>query len=149
MPGNDRLVPAAAAAAPPPPPPTPPLRPWNSDRLRALIASSPPAAISTNPNPRDCPVSRSITTWALVTFPCWPNSCSRSADVVENARLPTYRFLLTSDSPAGNRPRRNGPTALEAGAGGLGWGAWRGGALAVTAAVAGGVLRGRGRSALP
>src|SRR5262245_17624002 len=85
------------------------LRPWRSVRLRPLIASSPPDAISTNPNPRDCPVSRSVTTWALVTVPNRPNSCSRSADVVVNARFPTYRFLLMRDSGPGQPADRFGP----------------------------------------
>src|SRR5438034_8863873 len=66
--------------------------------------ASPSSFISTNPNPRDRPVSRSVITWARVTVPCWPNSCSRSSDVVLNGRFPTYRFFATPH-PRGATPR--------------------------------------------
>jgi hypothetical protein len=60
------------------------------------MASSAPEDISTKAKPRLWPVSRSVTTDALVTVPNWPNNCSRSADVVPKARFPTYNFLLTA-----------------------------------------------------
>src|SRR5262245_47429913 len=68
------------------------------------MAASAPSLISTNPNPRDRPVSRSVITWARVTVPCCANSCSRSSDVVLNGRFPTYRFFATPH-PRGATPR--------------------------------------------
>ena len=68
------------------------------------MAASAPSPISTNPKPRDRPVSRSDMTCAWVTCPCWPNSCSRSSDVVLNGRFPTYRFFATPH-PRGAKPR--------------------------------------------
>src|SRR4051812_3380880 len=75
--------------------------------FRAWIAASPPSLISTNANPRLRPVSRSITTWALVTVPCWPNASARSSFVVVNEMLPTYSFIELSSratGPAYQRP---------------------------------------------
>ena len=45
-----------------------------------LIAACASASlpISTKPKPLERPVSRSIITLALVTWPNWPNACSRS-----------------------------------------------------------------------
>src|SRR4051812_40329873 len=80
------------------------------------MASSAPSAISTNPNPRDRPVSRSVITWARVTVPYWPNAVSKSAAVVLNGRLPTYRFLLMRHLLRGTRPPRTlGPTGRTCG----------------------------------
>src|SRR6478672_6276855 len=62
----------------------------------AAMAASAPSAISTNPNPRLRPVSRSVTTDALVTVPCSANNSRRSSEVVPKARFPTYNFLLTA-----------------------------------------------------
>src|SRR4051794_39737317 len=58
------------------------------------MASSPPPLISTNPKPRERPVSRSITTWALVTVPYSAKRFARSSDVVPKARFPTYNFFI-------------------------------------------------------
>src|ERR1051326_5160481 len=68
------------------------------------MAASPPSAISTKANPRDRPVSRSITRLALVTVPWALNAWVRSASVVSKERFPTYRFLLTDRPLAGARP---------------------------------------------
>jgi hypothetical protein len=70
------------------------VRPWKSAPFVPAIASSPPLDISTNPNPRLRPVSRSVMTWALVTVPNWPNTWASSSLVVWKAMLPTYSFLL-------------------------------------------------------
>src|SRR5262245_57450424 len=72
------------------------------------MASSAPSLISTNPNPRLRPVSRSVMTCALVTVPYWPNSSRRSSEVVVKARLPTYNFLpkRSPSSAASGRARR-------------------------------------------
>src|SRR4051812_37057668 len=67
--------------------------------FRAWIAASPPSLISTNANPRLRPVSRSVTTWALVTVPNCPHRASRSSEVVPKARFPTYNFVLTTHLP--------------------------------------------------
>src|SRR5690348_13016996 len=71
------------------------------------MAASPPSLISTNPKPRERPVSRSVVTCARVTVPCWANNCSRSAAVVLKDRLPTYKFLLI-DSPLRAKSRAVG-----------------------------------------
>src|SRR5207237_8806000 len=76
----------------PPPPPPPPrssrgrasltvrARPLCCWPLSAAIAASASAslAISTKPNPLLRPVSRSLITWADVTWPYWPNNVSSS-----------------------------------------------------------------------
>src|SRR4051794_7222209 len=49
--------------------------------------------ISTKPKPRERPVARSVMTDADSHVPTSAKSCSRSALVVANARLPTYNFL--------------------------------------------------------
>ncbi len=61
-------------------------RPSTLCPLRALIAvwAVSEVAISTKPKPRDLPVSRSLTTWALVTSPCWAKSVWRSFELVLN-----------------------------------------------------------------
>lgn len=89
---------------PPPPPPNPPARgsrgrasltvsgrPWKLKLFSASTAALASASfgISTNPKPRDRPVSRSRITWARATVPCWPNSCIRSSFVQPQERLPT------------------------------------------------------------
>ncbi len=71
-------------------------------------------ANSTNPKPRDLPVSRSVMTWALVTSPCGAKRISRSADVVLNARFPTWSLVemacsLRSSAPSGLTPGRDMP----------------------------------------
>src|SRR5881397_1335984 len=108
----------------PPPPPLrypPPLRPppepeglasstfsvrpstsWPLNFLTAASASS-AVAISTKPNPRERPVSRSVTTVADSTAPAWANSSrSRSLDV-EKDRPPMKSFCaiahLRTDLP--------------------------------------------------
>ena len=50
--------------------------------LTAFWASS-LVAISTNPNPRDCPEYRSVMTVADSTEPHWANASRRDSDVVE------------------------------------------------------------------
>src|SRR5437763_15180758 len=72
------------------------------------MAASAPSAISTKANPRLRPVSRSVTTWALVTCPYWPKAARRSSLVVSNDRLPTYNFLLTV-VPCGSVPAEKVP----------------------------------------
>src|SRR5512133_2038988 len=64
----------------------------------AWMAASAPSLISTPPNPRLRPVSRSVTTDALVTVPYSPNRPDRSSDVAVKDRFPTYNFLLTKSS---------------------------------------------------
>src|SRR5262245_989024 len=52
--------------------------------------------ISTKPNPRLRPVSRSLRTWALLTVPYCSNSSCSSAEVTVYLRLPTYsRFAIS------------------------------------------------------
>src|SRR5262249_18606107 len=70
------------------------VRPWSCAPLRLAMASSPPSDISTKAKPRDRPVSRSDTTSADVTVPCWPNTSRRPSAVVLKGRFPTYSFLL-------------------------------------------------------
>src|SRR5207249_570162 len=111
---------------PPPPrlpkPPPPPLRlppapvelatstfsvrPSRSLPLNFLTASAAASAdaISTKPNPRDCPVSRSITTAADSTAPASANtSRSRSVDV-EKAR-PPMKSLCAIANTSGDLPQ--------------------------------------------
>src|SRR5215470_5112083 len=76
------------------------------------MASSAPLDISTNPNPRLRPVSRSVMTWVLVTVPYCPNSCCRSCSVVLNGRFPTYRFLLDMTFPPGRSLSTTSPGTL-------------------------------------
>src|SRR5262245_65325798 len=59
----------------------------------AAIAASAPSLISTNPKPRDRPVSRSLMICVPTTVPCLENSTRRSSSVVPNGRLPTYKFF--------------------------------------------------------
>jgi hypothetical protein len=60
-----------------------------------LIAAVPSSGVenSTKPNPRDRPLTRSITTSADVTLPNFPNSFLRASSVVEYARFPTYSLM--------------------------------------------------------
>src|SRR5262249_49592249 len=52
--------------------------------------------ISTKPNPRLRPVSRSLRTWALLTVPYCSNSSCSSAEPTVYLRLPTYsRFAIS------------------------------------------------------
>src|SRR5262249_6723136 len=86
----------------PPPPPPPPAglgrasftlscRPPSSAPFRAAIAACAcdASSISTNPNPRGRPVSRSMTSVADDTAPCFSNVSRSSASVVLNDRFPT------------------------------------------------------------
>src|SRR5262249_39230252 len=68
--------------------------------------ASPFEAISTNPKPRERPVSRSVMTDADSQVPTSANSASRSALVVSKDRFPTNSFLpmislLLPPSPGG------------------------------------------------
>jgi hypothetical protein len=56
-------------------------RPFRSRPFQVLMARCPSAAepISTNPNPRDCPLSRSVMTRAEVTVPASENARERSS----------------------------------------------------------------------
>jgi hypothetical protein len=71
--------------------------------LRASAA----VAISTNPNPRERPENRSVTTDAESTLPACSKKARRLSSVVSNERPPTYNFLansillLLSDLPSG------------------------------------------------
>src|SRR3972149_2782860 len=58
------------------------------------MAASAPSSISTNPKPRDRPVSRSEITCARATVPYGENTSRRSSAVVLKGRFPTYKFLL-------------------------------------------------------
>src|SRR5439155_20106989 len=51
--------------------------------------------ISTNPNPFDRPVSRSVMSWARWTLPYGANSSCSWDSVTSNDRFPTYNFLPT------------------------------------------------------
>src|SRR4029077_3326505 len=94
----------------PPPPPPPPrgrsafgcaslifkARPPSSVPFNAATALSASAAfvISTNPNPRARPVSRSVTMLTFSTAPCASNTVRNSDSVVLWGKLPTYRFFI-------------------------------------------------------
>lgn len=61
---------------------------WLLSASMAAFASA-SLGISTNPNPRLRPVSRSVTTWARFTAPyCW-NIANSSSVVVDQGKLPT------------------------------------------------------------
>src|SRR5690606_36459739 len=66
-------------------------RPPTSRPSRASMArrASFDEAISTKPKPRERPVSRSVTTCALVTWPCSANRRSSWDESVSNVRFPT------------------------------------------------------------
>src|SRR5206468_7934771 len=93
---------------PPPPPPAPPpglatstliRRPSSSVLFRRATASlaSSVVAISTNPKPRDRPVSRSVTTLADSTVPIWAKVSRRRSLEVENERLPTKSLTAMTE----------------------------------------------------
>lgn len=84
---------------------------WPLSESIAVLAVS-GVANSTNPKPRDLPVSRSVMTFALVTSPCGAKRTSRSADVVLNARFPIWSLVeivcsLRSSAPSGLTPGRS------------------------------------------
>lgn len=55
--------------------------------------------ISTNPKPRERPVSRSITIEAEATCPNDSNAWRRASSVVLNDKFPTYSFMVRSTYP--------------------------------------------------
>jgi hypothetical protein len=67
------------------------LRPWTLRSCRPAIACARASgvSISTNPKPRERPVSRSTITWALRTGPKPWKSSRRSTSLKLNGRLPT------------------------------------------------------------
>src|SRR5690606_2933937 len=71
------------------------LRPSHSISCRLRIASSIASwvSISTNPKPRDRPVSRSEITSAERTVPYSPNSVRSLSEVIDHGKLPTYNFF--------------------------------------------------------
>src|SRR5580704_7466086 len=92
----------------PPPPPPPPLRsvlgrasftlmvrPPTDDPFNAVMAFSPSSllAISTKPNPRDRPVSRSVMMLTRSTCPNGSNSWRSSSSAVLKLRFPTKIFF--------------------------------------------------------
>src|SRR5580693_2133872 len=94
---------------PPPPPPNPRsglgrasftfnARPSSSLPLSAAIALSASALtlISTNPNPRACPVSRSVIRFTRSTVPYCSNSVRIASSVVPKLRFPTKMFFIVS-----------------------------------------------------
>src|SRR6202044_1300264 len=99
---------------PPPPPPPPPSRAFASFTLRARPPKSLPSSacmarvasafdISTNPNPRGRPVSRSVMSASDSTVPCAANSARIASSVAEKGRLPTnnlvtYKYSLTEQN---------------------------------------------------
>src|ERR1700685_696399 len=90
---------------PPPPPParsvlgrasfTLSVRPPTCEPFNAVIAFSPSSllAISTNPKPRDRPVSRSVIMLTRSTWPKGSKSCRNSSSAVLKLRLPTKIFF--------------------------------------------------------
>src|SRR5262249_11833759 len=72
------------------------VRPPRSVPLSAAIALSASLAlvISTNPKPRERPVSRSVTSVIFSTAPCASKMFRNSASVVLWGRFPTYRFFI-------------------------------------------------------
>src|SRR5579862_1793916 len=92
----------------PPPPPPPPLRsvfgrasltlmvrPPTCDPFNAVMAFSPSSllAISTNPKPRERPVSRSVMMLTRSTCPYDSNICRSSSSLVLKLRFPTKIFF--------------------------------------------------------
>jgi hypothetical protein len=55
-------------------------------------------AISTNPNPRDCPEYRSVMTVADSTVPHATKASRRDSEVVEYDRPPTYNLTAMGAS---------------------------------------------------
>src|SRR5262249_53919082 len=95
------------AGRPPPAPPPSPLglasltfigRPPRFAPLRALIALSASASfgISTNANPRDLPVSRSVMILTRSTAPYASNNWRTESSVAPKLRLPTKMFFTRS-----------------------------------------------------
>jgi hypothetical protein len=91
------------------------MRPSRLDPFRAPMACSAASGvdISTNPNPRDRPVSRSVITAAESTAPYRANASRRRSVDVENERPPTnnlndIEWLLSraSGQPGPIRPMR-------------------------------------------
>src|SRR2546428_827049 len=91
---------------PPPPPPAPPpglatstliRRPSSSVLDTGRSRASSVVAISTNPKPRDRPVSRSVTTLADSTVPIWAKVSRRRSLEVENERLPTKSLTAMTE----------------------------------------------------
>ncbi len=74
--------------------------------IAAAQASS--VANSTNANPRDLPVSRSIPMRAFTTGPASENSCLSSSSVAEKLRLPT-NAVLDTDFPFSSPSKERGP----------------------------------------
>src|SRR5262249_22436752 len=72
-------------------------RPSNDWSLSLLIAACASASvdISTNPNPRESPVMRSVITVADSTVPHWLKYSRRLSEAVESGRRPTYRLDAT------------------------------------------------------
>src|SRR5579864_1506616 len=123
---RSRAWPRSRPRPPPPPPPNrwppppPPfgrsvfglaslmvnVRPPSSVPLSAATALSAALAsvISTNPKPRERPVSRSFTRVTFSTAPWGSNTLRSSASVVLWGRLPTYRFFIAFPLSV-NRPR--------------------------------------------
>src|SRR6185369_13612262 len=91
--------PSRRGPPPPPPPPPPPRscasltrrgRPPISLPFRAWMAREASARdISTKPNPRGRPVSRSVMRLTDSTVPCCENRSRTSLSLAENGRLPT------------------------------------------------------------
>src|ERR1035437_5742050 len=66
--------------------------PFSAVMALAASASSP---ISTNPNPRALPVSRSVTIDTVSTFPKGSKSWRKLSSVTVNAKFPTNIFFMT------------------------------------------------------
>ncbi len=90
-------------------------RPCRSYPLKRSLAAcaSRSFAISTKPNPRDCPVNLSVMTCAEATVPAWLNNSSRSSLVALKERLPTNNFVATTNL------QKKGPGNHEYGSRGL------------------------------
>src|SRR5580692_4282324 len=71
------------------------VRPPTCEPFNAVIAFSPSSllAISTNPKPRDRPVSRSVIMLTRSTWPKGSKSCRNSSSAVLKLRLPTKIFF--------------------------------------------------------
>ena len=102
-----RLPPRSPRSRPPPPPPPPArsvlgrasltlmVRPPTEDPFRAVIAFSPSSllAISTNPKPRERPVSRSVMMLTRSTCPKGSKICRSSSSFVLKLKFPTKIFF--------------------------------------------------------
>ena len=71
----------------------PELVPFSAAMARSASAES---VISTNPNPRERPVSRSVTRLMLSTVPCGSKSARMEFSVAPKSRLPTNIFFKWS-----------------------------------------------------